>query len=213
MNCCDLVKEIHEYLGVEKLKRNKFPIANAFLAPGGTGNEPAKDYYEINQGLFRMLANGLILNPKCSPGGTEWQSSNASSWAGQMYEMQAESMSDGNQSQKVEVSMMMAISQLTMLVAELTKKVDFIADVIGFDPELTVDYLPICFTIHKSHKPAKGFDPKKKQIPEVIDTVAGTKTDDDTEKTISKMLNASVIPITAWRLKKGGLTLVDMLRS
>ena len=99
-------------------------------------------------------------------------------------------------------------------VAELTKKVEFVADAIGLDPEPTVDYLPICFTIHKSHKPAKGFDPKKKHLPlEVIDTAASTKTDDDTEKTISKMLNASVIPITSWRLKRGGLTLVDMLRS
>ena len=213
MNCCDKVNEIYKYLGIEKLKRNKFPISNAFLAPSGTGNQDCVDHYEIQQALFRMLANGLILNPKSEPGGTPYQNSNATSWASAMFEMQAESMSDGNQSQKVEVSMMMAISQLTMLVAELTKKVEFIADSIGFDPELTVDYLPICFTIHESHEPAKGFDPKKKRIPKQIDTKESTKTDDDTEKTISKMLNASVIPITAWKTKRNGLTLVDMLRS
>ncbi len=212
MNCCDKVEEIHKYLGIEKLKRNKFPISKAFLAPGGKGEEQCFDQYEINQALFRMLANGLIINPQCKPGGLEWQNSNATSWAAQMYEMQAESMSDGNQSQKVEVSVMMQLSQAMMLIAELTKKVEFLVDAIGIQPKLKTELLPICFTIHESHTKARGFDPKKPKGKPEIDIGEGTGTDDKTEKTIVKMLQPSLIPITVWQFDPNNISLVETLR-
>ena len=46
-DCCKLVEEIHKYLGISKLKKNRFPVSNAFLAPGGSGNDNCFDYYSI----------------------------------------------------------------------------------------------------------------------------------------------------------------------
>ncbi|MEG4574768.1 hypothetical protein QUA56_19050 [Microcoleus sp. N3A4] len=55
MECCDLIKEIYQYLGIAKLKKNKFPVSNAFLVPGGSGNDNCLDYYSILQAYLECL--------------------------------------------------------------------------------------------------------------------------------------------------------------
>ncbi|MEG4323651.1 MULTISPECIES: hypothetical protein, partial [unclassified Microcoleus] len=135
MDCCNQVEEIHKYLGIGKLKKNKFQVANTFLLPNGQGNSEQKDYYEITQALFKMLANGLIINPKTKPLGSDFQHANATSLASQMYEMQAESMSDGNSTQKFEISAIVQMVQLMAAVAELSRKVDFLSEAIGIMPD------------------------------------------------------------------------------
>ncbi|MEZ2278094.1 MAG: hypothetical protein ACBR12_14410 [Microcoleus sp.] len=205
MDCCKKVDEIYKYLGIGKLKKEKFKVAKAFLVPGGTGTEDCEDYYQLNQALFRMLANGLIINPVSKPLGSEWKSVNATAWAGQVYEMVAEAMSNGDSSQKYEISMMMQITQLLSIIAEQTRKIEFLSEVLGVEPGLDTEEIPACFTIYEGHK---GFD---KTQPKRIDT-AKAKTDDEVEAILSKMLKPSKIPITKWVFKPESKSIVRLLR-
>lgn len=205
-DCCEMIKEIHKFLGIAKLKKNRFPVSNAFLVPGGTGADNCFDYYSIMQALFRMLANGLILNPKSKPLGTEWQNVNATAWASAMYEMMAESMSDGNSTQRFEVAAIMQLAQMMSTLAENGRKIEFVADAIGLEPTPVPEEIPICFTIYEGHK---GFGKKE---PKKIDT-SKLKTDDDVEKVLGKMLNPSLIPITAWKFKPGQISINEALRN
>jgi len=206
MNCCDEVKEIYKYLGIAKLKRNKFPVSNAFLVPGGSGNDNCFDYYAIMQALFRMLANGLIINPKSKPLGSEWQSTNATAWASSMYEMMAESMSDGNTTQRFEVAAIMQLTQMMATLAENGRKIEFVADAIGLEPLPVAEDVPVCFTIYEGHKGFGKKEPKKINV-------SNLKTDDDVEKVLGKMLNPSLIPITAWKFKPGQISIIEALRN
>ncbi|WP_445244826.1 hypothetical protein [Microcoleus sp. OTE_8_concoct_300] len=206
MNCCDKVEEIYKYLGIAKLKRNKFPVSNAFLVPGGGGSSDCFDYYSIMQALFRMLANGLIINPKSKPLGSEWQSVNATAWASAMYEMMAESMSDGNSTQRFEVAAIMQLVQIMSTLAENGRKIEFVADAIGLEPLPTPEEVPVCFTIYEEHKGFGKKEPKKINVSKL-------KTDDDVENVLGKMLNPSLIPITAWKFKPGQISINEALRS
>ncbi|MEG4583068.1 hypothetical protein QUA71_26155 [Microcoleus sp. MON1_C5] len=203
-DCCEKVEEIYKYLGIAKLKKNKFPVSNAFLVPGGKGNDNCVDYYAIAQALFRMLANGLIINPKSKPLGTEWQNVNATAWASSMYEMMAESMSDGNSSQRFEIAAIMQLVQLMSAVAENSRKTEMIIDGLGYEPELVPEDLPVCFTIHESHK---GFGKKEKDKIKI----SGLKNDDQVEAALGKMLNPSLVPITSWKFKPGEISIKEAL--
>ena len=206
MNCCDKVNEIYKYLGIAKLKKNKFPVSNAFLVPGGSGNDNCFDYYAIMQALFRMLANGLIINPKSKPLGSEWQNTNATAWASAMYEMMAESMSDGNSTQRFEVATIMQLTQMMATLAENGRKIEFVADAIGLEPLPVAENVPVCFTIYEGHKGFCKKEPKKINV-------SGLKTDDDVEKVLGKMLNPSLIPITAWKFRPGQISINEALRN
>jgi hypothetical protein len=206
MNCCDKVEEIYKYLGIAKLKKNKFPVSRAFLVPGGTGNDDCIDYYSIMQALFRMLANGLIINPKSRPHGSEWQSVNATGWASDMYAMMAESMSDRNSSQRFEVAAIMQLVQIMATVAENGRKIECAIDAIGLEPLPVSEEIPVCFTIYEGHK---GFGDKK---PKKIN-VSKLKTDNDVEGALGKMLAPSLIPITAWKFKPGQISISEALRN
>ena len=206
MNCCDKVEEIYKYLGIAKLKRNKFPVSNAFLVPGGNGNDNCFDYYSIMQALFRMLANGLIINPKSKPLGTEWQNVNATAWASAMYEMMAESMSDGNSTQRFEVAAIMQLTQIMATLAENGRKIEFACDAIGIEPIPVSEEIPVCFTIYEGHKGFGKKEPKKINVSKL-------KTDDDVENALGKMLNPSLIPITAWKFKPGQISINEALKN
>ena len=206
MSCCDKVEEIYKYLGIAKLKRNKFPVSNAFLVPGGSGNDNCFDYYSIMQALFRMLANGLIINPKSKPLGSEWQNVNATAWASAMYEMMAESMSDGNSTQRFEVAAIMQLVQIMSTVAENGRKIECAIDAIGLEPLPVPENLPVCFTIYEGHK---GFG--KKEAKKI--NVSKLKTDNDVENVLGKMLNPSLIPITAWKFKPGQISIKEALEN
>jgi hypothetical protein len=186
-NCCDKIEEIYKYLGVEKLKKRKFKIAKAFLVPQGTGNEECEDFYEIYENLIRMLANGLIINPISKPLGSDFQTPNATAWSSQMYEMMAESMSNGNSSQRFEMHAASQLVQMMKVIAEQSSKIDFLMEAIGFLPNPIAGELPVLFTIHESHK---GFG---KKPPKEID-ISKAKTDDDVEKILGKMFQPSRIP-------------------
>lgn len=205
-NCCDEIKEIHKYLGIAKLKKNKFPVSNAFLVPGGKGNDNCFDYYAIMQALFRMLANGLIINPKSKPLGSDWQSTNATAWASNIYEMLAESMSDGNSTQRFEVAAIVQLTQMMSVLAENSRKIEFVADSIGIEPMLVSEELPVCFTVYENHKGFGKKEPKKINV-------STLKTDSDVEKTLGKMLNPSLVPITAWKFKPGQISIREALNN
>jgi hypothetical protein len=175
------------------------------MVAGGKGNEECEDYYAVTQSLFRMLANGLIINPISKPLGNEWQNVNATTWAAQVYEMVAESMSDGNSSQKFEIGAIMQLAQLMSTVAELTRKVEFLADAIGYEPFLGSEDVPIAFTIHESHK---GFE--KKQVKQI--DISKPKTDDEVEAVLAKMLQPSKIPIVSWQFKPNDISISQALR-
>ncbi|MEG4815621.1 hypothetical protein [Microcoleus sp. K5-D4] len=202
--CCDKVNEMYKYLGIAKMKK-KFKVANQFLAPGATGNTECEDYYALQEALFRMLANGLIINPTSAPNGTPWQSANATAWAGQMYEMMAESMSDGNSTQKVEIAIIMQLAQLMKVNAEQTRMIQFLSECIGITPELDTEDVPICFTIHEAHK---GFGKKDKKL---ID-INAAKTDNQVESVLATMLQPSKIPISTWKFKPDSISIIEALR-
>ncbi len=204
-DCCDKIEEIYKYLGIAKIKKNKFKVAKAFLAPGGTGNQECEDYYSINEALFRMLANGLIINPVSKPLGSEWKSVNATAWAGNMYEMLAEAMSDGNSTQKFEISMMMQITQLLSIISEQTRKIEFLSEALGIEPDLETEEIPACFTIYEGHK---GFEKKE---PKKID-ISKAKTDDEVEAVLAKMMKPSKIPIMKWVFRPESKSIVQILR-
>jgi hypothetical protein len=206
MDCCEKVEEIYKYLGIAKLKKNKFPVSNAFLVPGGSGNDNCFDYYAIVQALFRMLANGLIINPKSKPLGSEWQNVNATAWASAMYEMMAESMSDGNSTQRFEVAAIMQLTQMMATLAENGRKIEFVADAIGIEPLPVPEDIPVCFTIYEGHKGFGKKEPKKINVSKL-------KTDDDVENVLGKMLNPSLIPITAWKFKPGQISINEALKN
>ncbi|MEG4077568.1 hypothetical protein QUA10_05690 [Microcoleus sp. Pol8_D6] len=205
-DCCEQIREMYKYLGIAKLKKNKFPVSNAFLVPGGTGNDNCVDYYAITQALFRMLANGLIINPKSKPLGSEWQSTNATAWASNMYEMMAESMSDGNSTQRFEVAAIMQLVQIMSTLAETSRKVEFVADSIGIEPEPVPEELPVCFTIYEGHKGFGKAEPKKLKV-------SGLKTDNQVEEVLGKMLAPSKIPIVRWQFKPGQISINEALKN
>jgi hypothetical protein len=204
MDCCELTKDIHRYLGIARLKKRKFKVANAMMVPSGTGNSQAEDYYEITEMLIKMLANGLIVNPKTKPLGSDFQHANATAWASQMYEMQSESMSDGNSSQKYEVSAIMQMTQIMSAVAELSRKVDFLQEAIGILPVPKSEELPVCFTIYEGHK---GFGKKE---PKKID-ITKAKTDNQVEKVLATMLQPSLIPIVRWEFSPGSISIAEAI--
>lgn len=205
MNCCDKVEEIYKFLGIAKMKKHKFKVAKAFLSPGGTGNEECEDYYALAQALFRMLANGLILNPIAKPLGSEWKSTNATAWAGDMYEMMAESMSDGNSTQKYEIAMMMQVTQLLSIIAESSRKIELIIDAAGYEPIIQTEEIAACFTVYEGHK---GFE---KKSPKKID-ISKAKTDNEVEAVMGRMLKPSKIPITKWVLNPESKSIVELFR-
>ncbi len=191
MECCDKVNEIYKYLGIAKLKKNKFKVARQFLVPRTAGNEECEDYYSISEALFKMLANGLIINPVSKPLGSEWQNVNATAWASEIYEMIAEAKSDGNSTQVFELHAGFQLVQLAKVLAELTRKVEFLSEALGYMPKVESESVPVMFTIHESHK---GFG--QKELKEIDITKA--KTDEQVEKILGKMLAPSKIPITKW---------------
>ena len=181
-------------------------MSNAFLVPGGSGNDNCFDYYAIMQALFRMLANGLIINPKSKPLGSDFQNTNATAWASGMYEMMAESMSDGNSTQRFEVAAIMQLTQMMATLAENGRKIEFVADAIGLEPLPVAEDVPVCFTIYEGHKGFGKKEPKKINL-------SGLKTDDDVEKVLGKMLNPSLIPITAWKFRPGQISISEALKN
>ncbi|MCC3447465.1 MAG: hypothetical protein JGK04_08435 [Microcoleus sp. PH2017_39_LGB_O_B] len=203
MNCCDKVEEIYKYLGIAKMKK-KFKVAKQFLVPGGNGNEECEDYYALCEALFRMLANGLIINPVSKPLGSEWKNVNATAWASGVYEMVAESMSNGDTTQKYEISSIMQQVQMMSAIAELSRKVDFLSEAIGMTPDLDTEELPVCFTIHEAHK---GFGKKQ---PKQID-ISKPKTDNEVEKVLGTMLQPSKIPIVKWVFRPESISIAAAL--
>ena len=193
-SCCNLVKEIHEALGIGKMKQKKMKIANAFLVPQGEGEELCMDFYEVVENIIRMLANGLIINPTMKPLGSEWQTPNATAWAQQVYEMSAENMSNGNSTQIYEMHSAFQSVQLMKVVAELSRKVDFMISVLGVTPQPTTELLPVMFTIHEAHK---GYG--KKELKEI--NIAEAKTDEQVEKILAKMFVPSKIPIVKYNFR------------
>lgn len=204
MNCCEKVEEIYKYLGIAKIKRNKFKVGNQMMVPGGKGNSFAHDYYEVTELLFKTLANGLILNPKSKPLGTPFQHSNATAWAAQIYEMSAESMGNGNSTQKYEMSSIMQMTQMMAAVAELSRKVDFLQEAIGILPVPKKEELAVCFTVYEGHK---GYG--KKDLVKIDITKA--KTDDQVERVLATMLQPSLIPIVRWEFSPDRISIAEAI--
>lgn len=204
MNCCDKVEEIYKYLGIGKMKQRKFKLAKAFLVPKGQGNETCEDFYEIYENLIRMLANGLIINPISKPLGSDYQNANSTAWASEMYEMMAESMSNGDSTQRFEMHAASQMVQMMKTLAEVSSKVDFLMEAIGSLPVPKKGELPVLFTIHEAHK---GFGKKE---PKEID-VTKAKTDDDVEKILGKMFQPSVIPYTKYTFNPNSISILQAL--
>jgi hypothetical protein len=115
-------------------------------------------------------------------------------------------MSNGDSTQKFEIAMAMQVTQLLQIIAEQTRKIEFLSECLGIEPDLDVEEVPACFTIYEGHK---GFDPNKK--PEKID-ITKAKTDEQVEETLTKMLQPSKVPIVKWVLNPDSKSIVRILR-
>jgi hypothetical protein len=146
-DCCEDVlaalEDIKEAWDIDRMLKDKFPVANTFMAPECTSDSTtdAKTYYEVMQCVFRVLAHGLIFEPKvmlkdadaAKPGDQEFKTKylNATGWASAVSEALLEVKDDGNVATNMDIRNGFAVSQLMIGVADAHYKIDAILDCMG----------------------------------------------------------------------------------
>ena len=146
-NCCKEIladlEDIKEALAVDRILKDKFPVSNSFMAPGVDPNSKteAKDYYEITQCLFRMMAHGMIFEPKAvikdassakaGDQSLEVRYVNATGWAKAMSSAILEIKDDGNVSTNMDLRNGFTVTQSLVALVDVVNKLDAILDVLG----------------------------------------------------------------------------------
>ena len=158
-DCCeeilDKLEGIEEVLAVAKLLKDKFPVSNTFMAPGVNPDSKteAKNYYEIAQCLFRMMAHGMIFEPeavikdsdaaKAGDQPLKVRYLNATGWAKAVSEMLFEVRDDGNVATNMDLRNGFTVTQL--MVADVVEKVDTILDCIGVPTKHKIEVVTTAF--------------------------------------------------------------------
>ncbi|MEG4302196.1 hypothetical protein [Microcoleus sp. D3_18a_C4] len=148
-NCCeevlDMLEDIKEAYGVDRILKDKFPISNVFMAPecDPASQTIAKNFYEILQCLFRTLAHGLIFEPRVSikdadaakAGDQEFKAKylNATGWASAVAEALLEVKDDGNISTNMDVRNSFAVTQTMVGLTDAIYKLEAIIDMLGIE--------------------------------------------------------------------------------
>jgi hypothetical protein len=146
-DCCedilDELADIKEGLDIDRILKDKFPVSNTFMAPqcDPTSTTEAKSYYEIMQCLFRMLAHGMIFEPKvmikdadaAKAGDQEFKAGylNATGWASAVSEALMEVKDDGNVGTNMDIRSGFAATQTMVGMADANYKIDVILDCLG----------------------------------------------------------------------------------
>lgn len=160
-DCCeeilDELEDIKEALGVTRLLKDKFPISNKFMAPGVSveSKTEAKNYYEIAQCLVRMMAHGMIFEPKvkikdadaAKAGDQEFKAEylNATGWASSMAEAILEVRDDGNVATNMDLRNGFTVTQMMVAIADVVEKVDTILDCVGVKTQHKVEVVTTAF--------------------------------------------------------------------
>ncbi|MEG5075915.1 hypothetical protein QUB36_13520 [Microcoleus sp. AT8-B1] len=148
-NCCeevlDMLEDIKEAYAVDRILKDKFPVSNAFMAPecDTASQTQAKNFYEILQCLFRMLAHGLIFEPRvlikdadaAKAGDQEFKARylNATGWASAVAEALMEVKDDGNVSTNMDIRNSFASTQTMVGLADAIYKLEAVIDMLGVE--------------------------------------------------------------------------------
>jgi len=148
-SCCeeilDMLEDIKEAFAVDRLLKDKFPVSNSFMAPecDPASVTRAKNYYEIAQCLFRMMAHGMIFEPRVNikdadaakAGDQEFKAKylNATGWASAVAEALLEIRDDGNVSTNMGIRSGFASTQTMVGLADAIYRIDAILDCMGIE--------------------------------------------------------------------------------
>lgn len=148
-NCCeeilDYLADFEEAFDVQRLLKDKFPVSDTFMAPecDPASVTQAKSYYEIIQCAFRMMAHGLIFEPRVAikdadaakAGDQEFKARylNATGWASAMAEALLEVKDDGNVSTNMDIRNGFAATQTMVGVADAIYRIEVILDCLGIE--------------------------------------------------------------------------------
>jgi hypothetical protein len=147
-DCCeeilDYLADFEEAFDVKRLLEDKFPVSNTFMAPecDPASVTKAKSYYEIMQCVFRMMAHGMIFEPRTNikdadaakAGDQELKTKylNATGWASAVSEALMEVKDDGNVATNMDIRNGFAVTQLMVGLADAIYKLDTVLDCFGF---------------------------------------------------------------------------------
>ncbi|MBE9122869.1 hypothetical protein IQ269_19220 [Tychonema sp. LEGE 07199] len=148
-DCCeeilDMLEDIKEAFAVDRLLKDKFPVSNTFMAPGcdPASVTQAKNYYEISQCLMRMMAHGMIFEPRVNikdadaakAGDQEFKAKylNATGWASAVAEALLEVKDDGNVSTNMDIRNGFAATQTMVGLADAIYRLNAILDGMGVE--------------------------------------------------------------------------------
>jgi hypothetical protein len=146
-DCCeeilDYLADFEEALDIQRLLKDKFPVSNTFMAPecDPASVTEAKTYYEIMQCAFRMMAHGMIFEPRvkikdadaAKAGDQEFKARylNATGWASAVSEALMEVKDDGNVATNMDIRSGFAVTQLMVGLADAVYKLDAVLDCFG----------------------------------------------------------------------------------
>jgi hypothetical protein len=148
-DCCEEVLEyladIEEAFEIRRLLEEKFPISNSFMAPecDPAAVTEAKSYYEVTQCVIRMMAHGLIFEPRveikdadaAKAGDQEFKTKylNATGWASAVSEALLEVKDDGNVSTNMDIRNAFAVTQTMVGLTDAIYKLEAIVDCLGIE--------------------------------------------------------------------------------
>lgn len=219
-DCCeeilDELADIKEAFDIDRMLKDKFPVSNAFMAPGcdAASVTTAKTYYEAMQCLFRTLAHGLIFEPKvlikdadaAKAGDQEFKARylNATGWASAMAEALLEVKDDGNVSTNMDIRSGFAATQTMVGVADAIYRINAIIDSLGIEVIPKVEIIETPFNVQIQI--GKGFGEKNERQ---IDL----NTDEATEKMLPTFLQTKKNKIKTLDVHPRERSLKDILEN
>ena len=219
-NCCeevlDMLEDIKEAFAVDRLLKDKFPVSNTFMAPGcdPASVTQAKNYYEIFQCVMRMMAHGMIFEPRVNikdadaakAGDQEFKAKylNATGWASAVAEALLEVKDDGNVSTNMDIRNGFAATQTMVGLADAIYRINAILDGVG------VELIPKVETVDTPYNVqiqiGKGFgEGNERQI--------DLNTDEATEKLLPTFLQVKKNKIKSVEIHPRSRSLKEILES
>jgi len=219
-DCCeeilDYLADVEEALDVQRLLKEKFPVSNSFMAPECDPGSvtTAKSFYEIMQCAFRMMAHGMIFEPRveikdadaAKAGDQNFKARylNATGWASAMAEALLEVKDDGNVSTNMDIRNGFAVTQTMVGVADAIYKLEAVLDCLG------VQLIPKAQTVETPYnlqiQIGKGFgEGNKRQI--------DLNTDEATEKLLPSFLQTQKNTIKTVDIHPRSRSLLEVLQN
>ena len=148
-DCCeevlDMLEDIKEAFAVDRILKDKFPVSNTFMAPGcdPASVTKANNYYEVFQCVMRMMAHGMIFEPRVNikdadaakAGDQEFKAKylNATGWASAVAEALLEVKDDGNVSTNMDIRNGFAATQTMVGLADAIYRINAVLDGVGVE--------------------------------------------------------------------------------